>query len=502
EPLLAGSKRLRYSNHFVASGPAMLEEACKLGLEGIVSKRQDAPYEATRTRSWLKVKCTRRQEFVIGGFTEGQGSRSGFGALLVGYYDGKDLKYAGKVGTGFNDSSLAEIRKLMDEDRADAPPFVNPPTGAEGRRAKWVKPKLVGEVAFTEWTRDGTLRHPSFQGLRLDKKPREVVRERAEHVADDSEPAVASSPKPAKAPKRTMSSAPMLAGVAISHPDKVLFPEIGFTKRELAEYYEVIAPLMLPHVQKRPLSLVRCPNGWSAKCFFQKHAKADVPEWIERIEVQDSAGPALYMMANDVKSLVTLAQMGVIEVHPWGSREGKLTHPDRLILDMDPDEALGWEEVKTAALLARTLLDDLGLRSFLKTTGGKGLHVVFPVAPTMDWDVARAFTEHLALVLAHTFPDRFTARLAKNRRGGKVFIDYLRNAHGATAIAPYSVRAREGAPVATPVDWSVLEADEDIRFAHFDARSADALLARPDPWKDLPKVRQTVTAAMRKRVAR
>jgi bifunctional non-homologous end joining protein LigD len=290
--------------------------------------------------------------------------------------------------------------------------------------------------------------------------------------------------------------------VTITNPDKPLFAEIGFTKRELCEYYARIAPLMLPHVMRRPLSLVRCPNGWSAKCFFQKHAKADVPDWIDRVEVQDSAGPADYMMANNAKSLVTLAQMGVIEIHPWGSREGKLDHPDRLILDMDPDDALGWDEVKTAALLARTLLDDLGLRSFLKTTGGKGLHVVVPVAPTMEWDLAKRFVEDIALVLVRTFPDRFTAQIAKKARPNKIFIDYLRNAHGATAIAPYSVRAREGAPVAAPVEWSVLDAAEDIRFAHFNARSIDALLARPDPWAGMDQVRQTVTAAIRKRVSR
>ena len=500
EPLLAGSARIRYSNHFVTSGPAMLAEACRLGLEGIISKRNDAPYESTRSRSWLKIKCSKRQEFVIGGFTEGQGSRSGFGALLLGYYDGDELRYAGKVGTGFNEKSLAEIRRLLDKHRSASTPFANPPTGAEGRRATWVEPRLVGEVAFTEWTRDGTLRHPSFQGLRLDKKPRDVVREKAEHLARaEAEPA----PRAHVASRRVSgNAAASIEGVTITNPDKPLFAEIGFTKRELCEYYARIATLMLPHVMRRPLSLVRCPNGWSAKCFFQKHAKADVPDWIDRVEVEDSAGPADYMMANNAKSLVTLAQMGVIEIHPWGSREGKLEYPDRLVLDLDPDDALGWEEVKTAALLARTLLDDLGLRSFLKTTGGKGLHVVVPVAPTMDWDVAKRFVEDIALLLVRTFPDRFTAQIAKKARPNKIFIDYLRNAHGATAIAPYSVRAREGAPVAAPVEWSVLDAAEDIRFAHFNARSIDELLARPDPWAGMDKVRQTVTAAIRKRVAR
>jgi bifunctional non-homologous end joining protein LigD len=490
EPLLAGSQRLKYGNHFVTSGPAMLAEACKLGLEGIVSKRQDAPYQSTRGKSWLKIKCSQRQEFVIGGFTEGQGSRSGFGALLLGVYDGDELRYVGKVGTGFDEASLARIRELLDAQRTTRTPFANPPTGAEGRRATWVKPVLVGEVAFTEWTRDGTLRHPSFQGLRLDKKPREVVRETAAHLASEA----------AHGPSRTdgTGAAGKVAGVTISNPDKALFPDIGLTKRELCEYYERIAPLMLPHTRGRPLSLVRCPNGWDKKCFYQKHANATVPEWVPRIEVQDSDGPANYMMANDTRSLVTLAQLGVLEFHPWGSKSPKLEHPDRLVFDLDPDESLSWDALKAAAMLTRTLLGDLGLESFLKTTGGKGLHVVVPIAPTMDWDTAKDFVRDAALLLAHTFPDRFTATLAKNARGGKIFIDYLRNAHGATAIGPYSVRARAGAPVAAPVDWSAL--DDDIRFDYFNVREVATLLDRADPWQDFGKVRQSVTAAMRARL--
>ncbi len=492
EPLVADGERVRYSNHFATDGKTMLDEACKLGLEGIISKREDAPYEATRSRSWLKVKCSKRQELVIGGFTEGQGSRSGFGALLLGVYGDGKLRYAGKVGTGFDEAALKNIRRMLDKLRTDQSPFVNPPTGAEGRRATWVKPKLVAEIAFTEWTRDGTLRHPSFLGLRLDKPAKDVVREREAHVADGA-------PAPAARKGTSGTSALKIAGVAISNPTKLLFADIGVTKRELCEYYEAVAPLMLPHVNGRPLTLVRCPDGAEGKCFYQKHAKDTVPAWVDRIEVQDSAGPADYMMANNVKSLVTLAQLGVIELHPWGSRKPKVEKPDRLIFDLDPDDALPWDVVKAAALLTRSLLDDLGLKSFLKTTGGKGLHVVVPVAATMDWDTAKSFVRDTANVLARTFPDRFTTTLSKSARPGKIFIDYLRNAHGATAIAPYSVRARKRAPIAAPVDWSAL--DEDIRFDFFNLRSLPDLLDRDDPWKRLAKVRQTVTAAMRKRVA-
>jgi bifunctional non-homologous end joining protein LigD len=501
ESLVGSQGTVRYSPHLATDGPTMLREACKLGLEGIISKRADAPYQATRGRAWLKVKCSKRQEFVIGGFTEGQGSRSGFGALHLGVYEDGKLRYVGKVGTGFNEASLAGIRKRLDRLRTDAPPFANPPKGAEARRATWVKPVLVGEVEFTEWTRDGTLRHPSFQGLREDKPAKDVVRETEAHVDDQA------APEPAKRTRRSPNTrsagdGTTIAGVAITHPDRILWRDAGVTKGDLCAYYEAIAPLMLPHLVDRPLSLVRCPDGADGKCFYQKHAKDNVPDWVPRVEVQDSDGPAEYMMANDVRALVTLAQFGVIEFHPWGSRRRKLTHPDRLVFDLDPDDALPWAQVKEAALLMRGLLEDLGLRSFLKTTGGKGLHVVVPIAATMDWDTARDFVRDAAGLLARTFPERFTDSMSKRARPGRIFIDYLRNAHGATAIAPYAARARKGAAVSTPVDWSVLDGDEDVRFDAFSVRSLDALLARPDPWKDLASVRQTVTVAMRRRLAR
>jgi bifunctional non-homologous end joining protein LigD len=335
--------------------------------------------------------------------------------------------------------------------------------------------------------------------LRLDKKAREVVREREASLPTENAPAAAKPARRATAPGKA--AAVTIEGVTLTNPDKPLFGEIGFTKRDLCEYYARIAPLMLPHVAMRPLSLVRCPNGWDKPCFFQKHAKDSVPAWVQRVEVQDSAGPADYMMANDARSLVTLAQMGVIEMHPWGSRKGKLEHPDRLIFDLDPDEKLGWNDVKAAALLVRTLLDDLGLRSFVKTTGGKGLHVVVPIAPTMAWDVAKGFCADVAGVLVRTFPDRFTAKLAKEARPGKILIDYYRNARGATAIAPYSVRARANAPVAAPIEWSALDGDVDLRFDYFNARGLDALLDRADPWRQIRTVKQRVTAAMRKRIA-
>ena len=412
---------VRFSHHFATDGPTMLREACRLGLEGIISKRANAPYQATRAKTWLKVKCSKRQEFVIGGFTKGQGSRSGFGALHLGVYEDGRLRYVGKVGTGFNEVALADIRKRLDGLRTDDPPFSNPPKGAEARRATWVKPVLVGEVEFTEWTRDGTLRHPSFQGLREDKPAKDVVREIEAHVPGEA------APEPAKRSRRATArkadEAGTIAGVTITNPDRILWRDAGVTKRDLCAYYEAIAPLMLPHLADRPLSLVRCPDGADGKCFYQKHAKDNVPDTVQRVQVQDSDGPAQYMMANDVRALVTLAQFGVIEFHPWGSRRRKLTHPDVLVFDLDPDDPLPWANVKEAALLMRGLLDDLGLTSFLKTTGGKGLHVVVPIRATMDWDTARDFVRDAAGLLARTFPDRFTDSMSKRARPGKIIVD-------------------------------------------------------------------------------
>ena len=524
--MIADSPLVRFSDHVQGDGPAFFAEACKVGLEGIISKRADSPYEATRSRAWQKVKCGLRQEFVIGGYTDPQGSRAGFGALLLGVYDGDALRYCGKVGTGFDDAMLKRLSSKLAALAADKPPFANPPTGAEGRRAHWVKPQLVGEVAFTEWTRDATLRHPSFQGLREDKRPRDVVREKPAHAAEQAAPAAvpkrsrgtshgtasesgadtpaATSTK--RATKRTSVSkrsrtmtangeADEVAGVIISNPGKVLYPEAGITKLDLARYYESVGDWIVPHLEQRPLTLIRCPNGWDKPCFYQKHASGSISEHIDQIDIRDSGGVKPYMIANSPSAVVALLQMGVLEVHPWGSRAPKLDHPDRLIFDFDPDESLGYDKLVDAVTVLRKLLDTLGLEAFLKTTGGKGLHVVVPIQAVHVWDDAREFTKAVAELLVRTFPDRFTSKLAKASRGGRIFVDYLRNAEGATAVAPFSVRAKARAPVAMPIAWS--ELGEDVRFDHFNIRNVPALLRRRrDPWKDLSKVRQKLTPAM------
>ncbi|MEP6942095.1 MAG: DNA ligase D [Betaproteobacteria bacterium] len=521
----AGDSVLRYGVEVLGNGEQFIEQACKLGFEGAVSKKIASTYkDGARNREWIKVKCGKRQEMVIGGFTDPQGSRAGFGALLLGVYESDaTLRYSGRVGTGFDDRLLSELRRALDKLERDKPAFSNPPRGYEAKGVHWVEPRLVGEVSFTEWTDEGTLRHPSFQGLRKDKKATDVVRERAvapppqvgekpatktttgatTRVATPA--AMKTSRPPASAvvtsSKTSTKDLVVVAGVTISHPDKILFPEAKLTKRDLASYYEKIAPWLVPQLAGRPLSLVRCPDGWKAQCFYQKHADKSVNAEVTRVEVPEGKGTATYMAADSAMAVVALSQWGVTEFHPWGSRVPKLDRPDRLIFDFDPDDSVAWSDIVSAAQLMRTLLGELQLTPFLKTTGGKGLHVVVPIRPTLQWPEAKAFTKSVADLLVRTFPDRFIATLSKAKRSGKIFIDYLRNAEGATAIAAYSVRARSGAPVATPIDWA--EMSTDIRFDHFNVTNVPARLARmkKDPWAEVFDVRQAVTKSLLARVS-
>jgi bifunctional non-homologous end joining protein LigD len=483
EQLLAGAPdTVRYSPHVEGSGREFYEEG---------------------GRSWVKVKCVQRQEMVIGGYTDPEGARSGIGALLLGVYEaGGKLRYSGRVGTGFNEATLKDLRHRLGKLEQERAAFSNPPKGWQARGAHWVKPELVAEVAFTEWTSEGTLRHPSFQGLRLDKKPREVVRE----VPAAPSPARQKRPKQKQAkPRRTgrgrHGEDVALGAVRLTNPDKALYPESRITKRDLADYYRAISKWMLPHLRGRPLSLLRCPNGWEKQCFFQKNAGASPPEALERVQVKTSEGPASYMMANSAEALTALVQMGVLEIHPWGSTARSQGCPDRLIFDIDPDEDLEWTAVADAARQVNALLGQIGLTGFLKTTGGKGLHVVVPIVPKLPWDDIKGFSKAIAELFAATFPDRFTANMAKARRRGRIFIDYLRNAEGATAVSAYSTRARARAPVAVPLAWKELN-KRDLRFDHFHVGNVPARLERlaADPWDGFFELRQSVTPAMLKKV--
>jgi bifunctional non-homologous end joining protein LigD len=492
---------LLFSDHIQGDSAATFSHACMHALEGIIVKRADAPYLEGRSRSWLKVKCQQRQEFVIGGYTEPNGSREKFGALLLGIHEDGKLRYAGRVGTGFDDAGLKSLFKELSKYPAKTAPFSNPPTGSEARGVHWLKPKLVAEVKFAQWTGAGSIRHASFVGLRSDKPPQEIRRELPLPVAEAApESAPQSAPamgkRAAKAGVKASGGDASVAGVRISHPSKVLFAENGLTKLQLAQYYEQISDWILPHLTGRPLTLVRCPNGGGAKCFFQKNANDTTASDLTRIEVPDKEGTATYMTADSVEALVSLVQMGVLELHTWGAGRGHLDRPDRIIFDLDPAPDVSWTQVIEAARLTRGLLEEIGLTSFLKTTGGKGLHVVAPIKPDRPWAEIKAFSKAIAEHLAGILPDRFTAKMTKATRTGKIFIDYLRNAAEATAVAAYSTRARPGAPVSVPIAWN--ELNEELRSDSFNVFNLPQRLAtlKQDPWHDYFSMNQRITAKM------
>ena len=466
---------LRYSDHVQGDGAVFQQQACEFGLEGIICKRADSPYRGTRSSDWLKVKCHLRQEFVVGGYTDPEGERNGFGALLLGVYDADGaLRYCGRVGTGFDELTLARLHKRMQALKQPASPFPTPlpPDARRGRRLHWLKPGLVVDVEFTGWTQDRLLRHASFRGVRDDKTPHEVMEEK---------------PRVAAAATASARSLPL------THADKVLYPEAGLTKRDLALYYEAVAEQLLPHLRNRPLTLVRCPDGWSKECFFQKHAVDSTPTSLRRLDIAGSDGVEVYLAADTLDAVWALVQMGVLEIHVWGARADRPQTPDRLVFDLDPDPTVPWEQVIAAAHLLRQRLASLDLVSFPRTTGGKGLHVVVPIVRRHDWNEAKAFAKALAEDVVRQQPDRFTARLPLAARRGKIFIDYLRNGRGATAITNFSARARAQAPVAVPLRWD--EVTPTLRpgaYTVSTVRQRLAALAR-DPWHDFEQVRQSLT---------
>ncbi|TAH35545.1 MAG: DNA ligase D [Planctomycetota bacterium] len=481
---------IRYSGEVEGRGEAVFREACLRALEGIVSKHKDAPYRSGRGQDWRKVKCLARQEFVIGGYTEPRGARAGLGALLLGVHDDGRLRFAGRVGTGFSAASLAELHRRLRRLEQSRPAFAEPPRGAAARGVHWVKPRLVAEVAFSNWTRDGRLRQPVFEGLREDKEPDEIRRERARTPRQRSAALRETAMETPASPRRA-SPAAEVAGVRLTHPERVLYPEQGITKRALARYYERIADWILPHVVQRPLSLVRCPQGYGKTCFYQKHAAEGASEHLKRVRVPGEAAP--YLAVADVRGLVSLVQLGVLEIHPWGAQVGDLEHPDRLTLDLDPAPGVAWARVVATAKALHQRLSDLGLRSFVKTTGGKGLHVVVPLAPRHGWAEVKEFTRALAEECVRRQPDWYVAKASKAARSGKIFIDYLRNARGATAVAAYSARARAQAPVSTPLRWEELSAK--LRPDGFTVASLPRRLSalRADPWQGMHRLRQTIS---------
>lgn len=487
-PGAGATGRVRLSEHVEGRGADVLHAACTMALEGIVSKRRQSAYRSGRGEDWVKTRCIARQEFVIGGYAALRNGRGGVGALLIGYYEDEALRYAGKVGTGFTAETRARLEARLATLRREGSPFASAVPAAARRAARWVEPRLVAEIAYTEWTRDGVLRHPSFQGLREDKPAADVTRDRAK-----------SAPAPGT---RRLARAPggvEIAGVALTHPDRVLFAEQGLTKRDLAEYYAAVAARMLPHVRHRPLTLVRCPQGRARACFYQKHPGAAVPDVVKRVEVPESEGTGVQLMIDDLRGLIALVQIGVLEFHVWGARVEALERPDRVVFDLDPDPTVDWPRVVEAARELRARLAGMKLTSFVKTTGGKGLHVVVPIAPVAPWAEVKAFAQSVARAMAQEAPHAYTTNMRKAERKGRIFIDYLRNERGATAVAPYSTRARPGAGVATPIDWRELSASLDPRA--FNVRTVPARLSRRrrDPWQEMDALRQALPNGARRR---
>ena len=485
-------------DHFEGHGPDFHAASCALLLEGSVSKRADRPWVPGRTHDWLKAKCLARQEFVVGGWTDPAGSRGGFGALLLGVHDQSGaLIYAGRVGTGFTQRELAEIHDRMVALGTDTPPFADPPHGDD---IHWVRPEVVVEAVFREWTRENVVRQASYKGLREDKPAAEVVRELPGPGHDengDPLPEPSSPPKlPADPP--APASPPAIRGIVVTNPDRVLEPA-GISKLALARYYDAVAEHMLPHVAGRPLTIVRCPHGAAGHvgCFYQKHPETrGWPDTFGTVNVMDSGGPAEYFFVNDAAGLVALAQLGTLEIHTWNSMAKDTEHPDRIIFDLDPGDGLTFPEVAAAAVTVRDALAALGIGSFVKTTGGHGLHVVAPIVPQRGYDEVRDFTHRVVDFLARQAPDRFIGVMSKAKRPGLVFIDYLRNAHGATAVCALSTRARPGTPVSVPISWDELAGIADP--AAFDTVSVPKRLAllSADPWAGYEAARVPLTDAI------
>jgi bifunctional non-homologous end joining protein LigD len=468
---LPGNLPITFSDHMETDGPTMLEHACRLGLEGIISKRKDLAYRAGRGDHWLKSKCIDRQEFLILGYVPSTADSHAVGALALGYYAERALHYAGRVGTGWSGNQARVLRGTLEKMVAKKPPLANAlPDGAE-KGVVWVEPRLVAEIEFREWTGDRMLRAASFKGLREDKSPEEIVLETA--------------PKAAKAPGKRDTK------VRLTHPERILWPESGTTKQGLADFYTEIADWILPHIVDRPLSMLRCPSGTGAKCFFAKHPWQGLDESVTRIDVGEKE-PML--LIDDLAGLINLVQASIVEIHPWGSRTKNLEMPDRLIFDLDPGEGVSWKAVITAAIDVRDRLADVGLTSFLKTSGGKGLHVVVPIEPRVGWDEAKAFTAALAAQMASEHPDKYIATLAKRARRGRIFIDYLRNGRGATAIAPYSTRGRPTASVSTPIEWD--EISDGLKADHYTLDNLGHRLKflKRDPWEGFFKIKQRLPA--------
>lgn len=504
---------LRFSEAFDETADALLNSACQMQMEGLIGKRLGSPYVSRRSSDWIKLKCKHRQEFVVVGYTDPKGARSAFGALLLGLHDrdSGELRYAGKVGTGFNETTLKSILAQLKPLQVKKAAVVNPPSGFEAKGVHWLKPKLLAEVAFAEMTKDGSVRHAVFHGLRNDKPAKAITEERAKLVKTSAKATpskkAASSKKAAESKKATepkkAEAAPSQLGLAsgkvrITHPDRVIDAVSGTTKMQLAEYYASVAEWILPQLKDRPVALVRAPDGIAGELFFQKNAERLAIPGITTLDKDVTGQPV--MLINNAEALIGAVQMSTVELHTWNATTVDLDKPDRFVLDLDPDPALPWKSMVEATALTLTVLDELGLKAFLKTSGGKGIHLVVPLTRKHGWDEVKDFSHAIVSHMAKLLPERFSAVSGPKNRVGRIFIDYLRNGLGATTICAYAARTREGLPVSVPLfreEVGEIKGGNQWNISNVHERLNEV---GDEPWADLKKTRQSITAEMRKRV--
>jgi bifunctional non-homologous end joining protein LigD len=467
----APSDVIRLSEHFEIEGATFFEHISRLGLEGMVSKRKDAPYRSGRSKDWLKTRCVLSQEFIVIGFVPSTASRRAVGSLVLGYYEEGKLMHAGRVGSGFSGDEAERLFSILEETKIDKTPLAQRPPKEAEKGVRWVEPRTVVEVDYHAWPDDGLVRHSTYRGVREDKNPEEIVREYR-----------ASGAAPSKSKTK----------LALTHPDRMLWPDEGITKQGLADYYLENADRIMPHIRNRPLSLVRCPGGVAADCFYAKHAWAGLDEAVRRIETGKQEQS---LLVENLEGILALVQSNVLEIHPWGSTFDNLERPDRLIFDLDPGDGADWDGVVAAAREVRDRLKAaLKFDTYVKTSGGKGLHVVLPLAPSLDWPAAKDFCKKFAEAMEADSPAKYVANMSKRQREGKVFVDYLRNGRGATAVAPYSTRARAGAAVSTPLAWE--ELSDAVKANHYTLRNISRRLAHlpKDPWAGFFKTKQSLKA--------
>ncbi len=469
--MLDAPKSLYYSSHLVGNGKESFDAACAGNLEGIIGKKADSAYSGTRNGDWIKLKCAKRQKFVIGGFTLSAQKLSGFSSLLLGLYEGENFIYVGRVGTGFNQLQIKELASKFEDIIRHQPAFAVAPKPRANETITWLEPELVAEVQFTEWTNSNQLRHPSYKGLRPEISPRNLQTTEKSH--DDETQQI-----------QQTSSSVVIAGIQISNPDKILFDDPAITKADVARYYEQVSKRILPYISHRILSVVRCPKGSCETCFFKKHPAKDSKNIIPVSIANSSGDDKIYYYIEDIKGLISEVQMGTLEFHTWGSCVHELEKPDMMVFDLDPDEDMDIDTVRQGVKDLKSILDELSLNAYLKTSGGKGYHVVIPLKPSVSWDRFNNFAKQVAQVMEQKWPDRYTSNVRKQKRTNKIFIDWIRNGRGATSIAPYSLRARKGAKVSMPISWAELNtvAPDGIGLA-------DAIMRtnHKDPWEEFFK---------------